>query len=187
MYDKNIVDIIEIDADNQLVVVQDTLSESPLDWGWDVEYITIDDYRIWRGWETPEDPVAYAAHCAQYKYRDKVWTEEQRDRAVHIFKLLVGDDRDFAIHEWRGYSKSDWATFLEIGEDTGLFETYAQWLRGDVYGVIHRKRVVWTTEDRDDTLETWEEENALWGCYLDEDYTAIEVAKEYFDVEVREG
>lgn len=180
------LEIIQVDENNRLVVVYDDIAESPEEWT-SVEFYDIDDYRIWRGWETPQEgTVAYAACVAQYMVRGKRWTKDQRDRAIHIFKLFAGDDREFKIHDWRGYSRSDWATVLEIGEDIGEYVTYAAWRRGDVYGVIHEKRQTWEHSEDDRELETWEHEDSLWGCYLDQEYTALVVASEHFDVEIKE-
>lgn len=177
------VETIEIDEDNRLVVYVDECTDSPLDWGWNVEMHDIDDYRIWRGWEQPEDPVAYAAHIAQLRVRSGHWTEEQRDRAIHIYKVWAGDDREFAVHQWRGYSQSDWATVLEIGENIGLYTAYAAWRRGDVFIVVHQKREQWTNADETAEMDTWEWEDSLGGCYLDDKYTALDVAREHFDIE----
>lgn len=181
------VETIQIDDDNRLVVYVDEGTESPLDWGWDVEMHDIDNYSIWRGWENPEDPVAYAAHVAQYMVRSGKWTEEQRDRAIHIFKLWAGDTREFRVHEWRGYSQSDWATVLEIGEDNGMYEPYAAWRRGDVFIVEHQKRLEYVLKvgDRiihEDVHEEWDYVDSLGECYLNDEYTAIDVAREHFDV-----
>ena len=178
------VETIEIDEDNRLVVYVDECTDSPLDWGWDVEMHDIDDYRIWRGWEQPEDPVAYAAHIAQLRVRSGHWTEEQRDRAIHIYKVWAGDDREFAVHQWRGYSQSDWATVLEIGENIGLYTAYAAWRRGDVFIVEHQKREQWTNADETAEMDTWEYADSLCGCYLDDEYTALDVAREHFDVDL---
>ena len=178
------VETIEIDEDNRLVVYVDECTDSPLDWGWDVEMHDIDDYRMWRGWEQPEDPVAYAAHIAQLQVRARRWTEEQRDRAIHIYKLWAGDDREFAVHQWRGYSQSDWATVLEIGENIGLYTAYAAWRRGDVFIVEHQKREQWTNADETAEMDTWEYADSLCGCYLDDEYTALDVAREHFDVDL---
>ena len=177
------VETIQIDDDNRLVVYVDEGTESPLDWGWDVEMHDIDDYRMWRGWEQPDEgTVAYAAHVAQCMVRARRWTEEQRDRAIHIFKLWAGDDREFAVHEWSGYSKSDWATVLEIGENIGLYESYAAWRRGDVFIVEHQKREHWTNADETAEMDTWEGVDSICGCYLTDEYTALDVAREHFDV-----
>ncbi len=181
------VETIEIDEDNRLVVYVDECTDSPLDWACDVEMHDIDDYRIWRGWEQPEDPVAYAAHIAQLRVRSGHWTEEQRDRAIHIYKVWAGDDREFAVHQWRGYSQSDWATVLEIGENIGLYASYAAWRRGDVFIVEHQKRLEYVLKVGDDIIhedvhEEWEYADSLAGCYLNDEYTALDVAREHFDV-----
>lgn len=179
------VETIQIDEDNRLVVYVDEGTEDPREWGWEVEMHDIDDYRIWKGWERPGDPVAYAAHVAQYEVRSRRWTEEQRDRAIHIFKLWAGDDREFKVHEWRGYSQSDWATVLEIGENIGLYDAYAAWRRGDVFIVEHKKREQFTNADETRELDIWEYADSMGGCYLDDTYTAIDVAREHFDVEIQ--
>lgn len=178
------VETIQIDEDNRLVVYVDECAEDPQEWGWGIEFHDIADYRMWMGWEQPDEgTVEYAAHVAQYEVRAGRWTEEQRDRAIHVYKLWTGDDREFKVHEWRGYSQSDWATVLEIGEDIGLYETYAAWRRGDVYGVVHERREQWTNADETAEMETWEVVDSLWGNYLDDKYTARDVAREHFDVE----
>ena len=178
------VETIEIDEDNRLVVYVDECTDDPREWGWEVELHDIDGYRMWRGWEHPDDgTVEYAAHVAQYRVRAQKWTEEQRDRAIHIFKVWAGDDREFKVHERRGYSQSDWATVLEIGENIGLYEVYAAWRRGDVFIVEHRQRVRLYTEDGEPYEEDyWKEVDSLGGCYLDDEYTALDVAREHFDV-----
>lgn len=178
------VETIEIDEDNRLVVYVDECSDSPLDWGWDVEMHDIDDYRMWRGWKQPEDPVAYAARIAQLRVLLGHWTEEQRDRAIHIYKVLAGDDREFAVHQWRGYSQSDWATVLEIGENIGLYTAYAAWRRGDVFIVEHQKREQWSNADETAEMDTWEPVDSLAECYLNDEYTALDVAREHFDVDL---
>lgn len=70
-------------------------------------------------------------------------------------------------------------------------ETYRQWADGEVYGVILERKVVWGRLSEDGgtllqgegtTRETWEEAGSLWGCYLDDEYTPQEVAKESFDL-----
>lgn len=177
------VETIEVDDDNRIVVYTDDDSEDPCEWGWEVELHDIDDYCMWRGCGRPnEGTVEYAAHVAHYNVRARRWTEEQRDRAIHIYKLWAGDEREFKVHDWRGYSKSDWATVLEIGENIGLYETYAAWRRGDVYTVVHQKREQWSNADETAEMDTWEWEDSLSGCYLDDTYTAKEVAKENFDI-----
>lgn len=178
------VETIQIDEDNRLVVYVDECSHDPREWGWDVELHDIDDYRMWRGWEQPnEGTVEYAAYIAHDMVRARRWTEEQRDRAIQLYLTVAGDTREFKVHEWRGYSQSDWATVLEIGENIGLYETYAAWRRGDVFIVEHQQRVRLYTEDGEPYDEDdWGYVDSLGGCYLDDEYTALEVARENFDI-----
>lgn len=181
------VETIQVDEDNRLVVYVDDCTEDPREWGWGGEMHDIDDYRMWRGWEHPDEgTVEYAAHVAHYNVRARRWTTEQRDRAIHIFKVWAGDDREFKVHEWRGYSQSDWATVLEIGENIGLYETYAAWRRGDVFSVEHQKREQWANADERAEMDTWEYADSLCGCYLNDEYTALDVARENFDLDIPE-
>lgn len=177
-------DIIEINENYRLMVGLDHDSESPLEWGWGTEIIEIDNYRIWMGWEDPADPLAYAAYAAQQQVRSGRWSDEQRDRAIQLFAHWLGETRSFEVQEWRGYSKSDWATVLVIwDEDLGanVYESWAAWRRGDVYIVIEQIRKVYVAQDDpNDTYEDWFDGDVLGGCYLDEGYTAEDVAKEYF-------
>lgn len=174
------VEIIEIDEDTRLKVVTDDCPDDPRGWGWDVEFHAIDNYRIWRGWEHPEDPTAYAAWQYQQEVRAGRFTPEQRDRELKLYQSLTGDTRSFEIKEHRGYSQSDWATYLVIGEADalGLWETFDQWLKGDVYGIILEKREQFTNADETRELDIWEEDDSIWGNYLDDDYTARRVAVE---------
>ena len=68
-----------------------------------------------------------------------------------------------------------------------------QWRAGEVYGVIVERKVDWTFEgDIPDgvmvpnTMTTWEEIDSIWGCYLDDTYTARVVANEYFGIPLPE-
>lgn len=177
-----IEDTINIDEDNRLVVYADEYNDSPLDWGWDVEMHEIDNYRMWRGWDKPEDTLAYAAYNFQNEVRRGAWTAEQRDRAIHLYQVLLEDTREFKVHDYRGYSQSEWATILEVGEDIGLYDTYAAWRRGDVYIVEYQKREQFTNADETREMDVWDEVDSLAGCYLSEEYTAMDVAREHFDI-----
>lgn len=60
--------------------------------------------------------------------------------------------------------------------------TYQQWADGEVYGVIFERAVEWKTLDGSAMMTTWEEVDSVWGCYLDDEYTAEQVARENFGV-----
>ena len=67
----------------------------------------------------------------------------------------------------------------------GEQETYRQWAEGEVFGVIlERKRHFTKIYDDGSGAEgdEWDEVDSIWGCYLDRNYTAIDVALEHFDL-----
>jgi hypothetical protein len=65
-------------------------------------------------------------------------------------------------------------------------ETYRQWADAEVYGVILERLETWAKIPKKglqliaETREEWEEVDSLWGCYLDDDYTAQVVAEGHF-------
>lgn len=178
-------DIIQVTEDYRLKVMLDNISEDPLEWGWGTEIHEIDNYRMWRGWDGVEDGLLFAARAAVRRTRDRGWSEEQRDRAIRLYMHWLGDTRSFEVQEWRGYSKSDWATVLVLWDEkdgSNVYESWAAWRRGDVFVVAEEIRKVYVNpDDPEDIFEDWFEEDSLWGCYLDEDYTPEEVAHEHFD------
>jgi hypothetical protein len=61
--------------------------------------------------------------------------------------------------------------------------TYKTWANGDVYGVILERSIEWLKLDGSEGKRTdWEQEDSLWGCYLDDEYTAKQVAAEHFEL-----
>jgi hypothetical protein len=60
--------------------------------------------------------------------------------------------------------------------------TYKKWANGDTYGVILERLAEWhsTVDSVHRTRLEWEPIDSLWGCYLDGDYTAKQVAAEHF-------
>lgn len=60
----------------------------------------------------------------------------------------------------------------------------AAWRDGEVYGVIVERRVQWARigDGEPRTMETWGGTDSLWGCYLNNEYTARVVALEYFGI-----
>lgn len=179
-------DIIKVTENYHLLVETDNDSENPLEWGWGTRIHEIDNYRIWRGWEdSPENELEYMALNLHYLYRRGVLTLEKRDRAIHLYMVWLGDTRSFEIQQYQGYSQSDWATCLVLwdAEDGGnAYEAWAAWRRGDVFSVTERIRKVYVSpEDPDDVYEDWFDGENIGGCYLDDKYTAKQVAKEHFE------
>ena len=56
------------------------------------------------------------------------------------------------------------------------------WRAGEVYGVIVERLVTWVRPDTGAEREEWEETDSVWGCYLDETYTALVCATENFNL-----
>lgn len=169
-------DIVEINDTYRLKIEQDHSAENPLDWDWPTEIHEIDNYRTWMGWEHPEGGVPYAAWEYHQRVRRGYWTSEQRDRAIHLYMVAVGDDRAFSVEEWRGYSKGDWATCLvlwDADEGGSVYDSWAAWRRGDVYGV--------TEQILDEEDDEWEDGECIWGNYFDAMYSPEDVAREHFE------
>lgn len=62
-------------------------------------------------------------------------------------------------------------------------ETYRQWAEGEVSGVILERKHGYTRDDDPSIgIEQWEQEESIWGNYLDDDYTPQVVADEFFDL-----
>lgn len=179
-------DIVQVTDTYRLKVSVDNDSEDPKGWGWGTEIHEIDNYRIWRGWERePNDDLVNMAQNMHYLYRRGVLTLEKRDRAIHLYMVYQGDTRSFEIQQFQGYSQSDWATCLvlwDAEEGSNVYESWAAWRRGDVYGVIEQQLKVYKSVDDDqDLFEDWVDGDSIWGCYLDDEYTAEKTAKDHFE------
>lgn len=64
---------------------------------------------------------------------------------------------------------------------------YERWAEGDVYTVsleelVKYVRITGDEIERDFTLDQWELVDSISGCYLDTDYTTLQVANEHFGV-----
>jgi hypothetical protein len=63
-------------------------------------------------------------------------------------------------------------------------QIYEQWADNEVYGVVFQRRVdLYELDDRGiatdrEATVVWDDVEALWGCYLDDTYTPMDVAKE---------
>lgn len=67
----------------------------------------------------------------------------------------------------------------QIAEEQAILD------RDGVYGVTVQKAVKWAQHGPDDMPTgvervEWEEVDAIWGCFLDDKYTALDVAREHF-------
>jgi hypothetical protein len=98
-----------------------------------------------------------------------VYTEgTYTDGLLEGFRLRVEQDTD-------AEDPTTWGDHVTEGDNV-----HRRWARGHVYGVIMERYVKYvdpTGEFPD--FGRWLETDSLWGCYLDSDYTALTVAKEY--------
>lgn len=90
-----------------------------------------------------------------------------------------------------GQCPSDWISAVIAVSDTagveldGAVNDWERWYNGDYYTLLLQRRHVWH-DAAGDTLETWDDVDALNGVTLDDAYDADEVtaaARLYFDVE----
>lgn len=120
----------------EYTVIQDSDTDDPREWGWDVVlHVFAGDSQD----DSPEDHAARAFECfreANYMHRD------QDDRALTMLKRwmrITGDDRAAIITTVSGYSQSDWCDVLVLAESEDAARDFANvwgmWFRGDVYAV----------------------------------------------------
>lgn len=90
-----------------------------------------------------------------------------------------------------GQCPSDWISAVIAVSDTagveldGAVNDWERWYNGDYYTLLLQRRHVWH-DAAGDTLETWDDVDALNGVTLDDAYDTDEVtatARLYFDVE----
>lgn len=69
-------------------------------------------------------------------------------------------------------------------------ESYQRWAEGEVFGVIVERRFTVLAQRVDDPASDvaegfeWRETDSIWGCYLDDQYTAQICAAEHFGTPV---
>lgn len=177
------VETIQIDEDNRLVVYYDEGSEDPRNWGWDEKVYEL-NYRYGFEAANPDrDPVIDVFN----QVYDRTANLDKAMRAMKLWMYLEGDTRVVSMVDVHVYR--DTYNYLAIGESQdsidSFMDVFSKWLQGEVYIVEHQKREQWTNADETQEMSTWEYVDALAGCYLDDEYTAIEVAREHFGVEVQ--
>ena len=135
-------EIFTLDNGDVLRVTQDSDSDSPLEWGWNVEAYV---HRSGYGMTLPDcegsgDPIAYAFAY----YVDNARRGEDEDdllaRAVRYARTFHGDTRVAKLVGLQGYSQGDWAEIVFIGPDldvvNAIAEDYGQYFRGDIWSVV---------------------------------------------------
>ena len=130
-----------LDNGDVLRVTQDSDSDSPLCWGWDVDaYVHRSGYSMTLAdCEGSGDPIAYAFAY----YVDNARRGDDEDnllaRAMRYARTFYADNRAAKLVGLQGYSQSDWAEIVFIGPDAEtvnfIAENYGQYFRGDVWSV----------------------------------------------------
>lgn len=176
------VETIQIDDDNRLVVYVDEYTDDPRGWGWGVKVNEM-NYRY--GYEVQNDDYDPAVSMFNEVY-DRTADTGKALRAMQLWMKLEDDNRVAKFVDVRVYR--DVYNYLVTGEDEdsidGFMEVFSTWMNGEVYVVAHEKREHWTNADETAEMDTWEWEDSLGGCYLNDEYTALEVAREHFDLKV---
>lgn len=138
-------------------VAQDPDSENPCDWYSDTILCV---YRA--GYHSVnDDDKGDVLIRAFLEYRDR---GEDDERALMLAKryarTFYGDNRPAILGSMIGYSQSDWADFIVVGEDAAsIAASWEAWARGDVYCA-------------------WNDDDSLGDIYAD---TAEEAARVFYD------
>lgn len=127
---------------------------------------------------------------------DRFTSEDLTVRWARAFHGVVAEYDSEHGGYWWVHEPSYWGevendiplTFDEQGElIKSERQTYQQWADGEVYGVILERASAWvkTYENGGDSIEgvDWVESDSLWGCHLDDTYTAQAVAGDNFELE----
>ena len=123
-------------------VEQDGDSESPLEWGHDVEaYVYRSRYRMsLPDCEGSGDTIV----SAFTEYAGSARRGEDEDdllaRAMRYARTFYGDTRVAKLVGLQGYSQGGWADIVFIGPDVEtvdfIAENYAMYFRGDIWSVV---------------------------------------------------
>ena len=108
-----------------------------------------------------------------------------------LVKHLKGNGYEAVYHSFAGVCPSDWCdAVVAVNPDEGValdaaISEWDRWFTNDYYVLTLQRRHVWH-DAAGDTLETWDDVDALHGVALDDAYNCDEVeraARYYFDVE----
>lgn len=197
----NPVDIIQVDDDTRVAVYPDPDAENPRSWQ---EGISVHALRRKGGYNAPDagtnshgaalDEIldgasssqvegAIALHFQRANLPHRITASEAGEFVWYLEPETVAENLALAPL-WNGLDLLD-----------GVIAEYEQWANGEVYIVAVEKRTRWARLDQNGepvfiadadiipiTLTTWEEVELIGGCYLDDDYTARQVAAEHFDI-----
>lgn len=114
---------------------------------------------------------------------------DKRNRAIHLYLNLYGFDS--VIHTLQGHSQGEWAEVVifrkrypnETGSIVDVVKYVNAWFAGDIYSVIHEKLETYANIDNaEDTVEKWNEVDAIHCIMLLDTKDFVEVATIEFDI-----
>lgn len=166
----------------RLKVEHDQDAESPLTWGWDVSITPI--YGPSAAWTQTAQPEGALAVVLEVFGRARHMGLERVNEYIRELLTQRRFDRYYEVVEYQGSTQSEWAYYFidAVDADTGqLWKTFERWLNGEVYQVSLEEAYEYVNiVDSADKITRWVEIDSLGGCYLEESYTALQVAQEYF-------
>lgn len=198
--------LIQIDGDTRLRVKQDTDPSNPReDWDMMTGYINVPERGDSRYSDVPavhEDPTgeilsAWERIVVRHECNNCAWAPHKPSigsnpehviRWARIFHALTLEwDAEHGGFWFVNPSHNDADPSNDASEIIKAERSvYQKWADGEVYGVILERRVEWKPVSETDQPRglktTWEEDESIWGCYLDDTYTAEVVAKEHWGV-----
>lgn len=181
-------DTIEITPTTRLRIEADICPENPRvsdDW-WLTGYVNIpgrgDSHYI-------EVPDVFGDHLDIAYAHERFLDEDVTERWARIFR---GAHIEYDA-EHGGYWFVDGPSAFTLDKQAEIIEserkTYQQWCDGEVAVVVLEREIRYVRVDdigTHGTITRWEEEDSLGGCYLDDDYTAEQVALEQFNLNEEE-
>lgn len=117
---------------------------------------------------------------------------DRRNRAIHLYLNLSGFDS--VIHTLQGYSQGEWCEIVLFRKrdvdwhitDYNIVNTIPYvnaWFAGDIYSVTHEKLVTYVNpEDTEDTIDRWNEIDAIHCQMILDTKDFVDIAKIEFDI-----
>lgn len=162
-------EVISISPTKRLVVDYDPDTECPLDWNDDQGVINLDpsDYYYASYFGTYNGGLSYAIQQAGYYGQDEFTAAQKyaKRNGLKVEQLTAQD-----------YGRTLDAVIWTVDDDDHYLETEAfkSWLTGEVYNI--------NLEELDTDSDIWDVTDSIGGCYLHDNYTALDVARTYFDL-----
>lgn len=182
--------MIEITPDLRLVGSYDVGTEDPRSWTPKVDAL------VYNGNDGAEDlgDCATILGCVFAIVWGNTGDDAKALKVAQRYKRFFAVDEEIETFSIRGPVQSAWwevvvVTPAEHGTPQSHAKTLEAWLTGDVWVVDLQRRATWrrTTGligEIGQEMHTWETEESLSGCYLDQSYNEAAVAFEHWTSEM---